>query len=160
MKGTVVDIETTGFSRSDEITSITLIKFDDYIIDSIYSTLVNPGRRIPIDVEKLTGITNVMVLGFPKFNEILNTIKTFIDGRYLFAYNASFEAKFLNSRYKIMDVLNPCRKIFDLPSYKLRDVGKFLKLDLGQSHTSLSDALLCYNIICVLKKRGYDFGNS
>ena len=161
MRGVVVDIETTGFSKEDAITSISLIKFFGYRIDDIFSSLVNPGMKIPEKIVKLTGITDVMVLGFPNFSgELTNEIKKFLSGQPLFAYNAPFEARFLKNIFlrevKVNDVMNAVRKHFRFDkNRKLIEAAKYFKLETREVHTSLNDALICFNLINILVKSGY-----
>ena len=57
----VVDIETTGgHASANGITEIAICLHDGKKVTQRYSTLVNPGREIPIYISALTGITNDM----------------------------------------------------------------------------------------------------
>ena len=163
MKGSVIDIETTGFSRNDSIISITLLKFTDYRIDDMFYTLVNPNRSIPEKITKLTGITNVMVLGFPAFNgKLTDEVKSFLGNSRLYAYNAQFEAKFLRNIYyqdvKVTDVMNPIRKHFRFDkNRKLSEAASYFKLETRGIHNSFTDALICFNLITILNRSGYEW---
>ena len=163
MTGVVIDIETTGFSRNDSIISITLLKFTGYRIDDIFSTLVNPDRSIPSDITKITNISNAMVIGFPSFNNgLTDNIKRFLGSQKLFAYNAPFEAKFMRNIYfrdvKVIDVMNPIRKQFGFnKNQKLIEAAQYFKLEPRAVHTSLNDALICFNLINILNRSGYQW---
>jgi DNA polymerase III epsilon subunit-like protein len=161
MTGVVVDVETTGFTKNDSIISISLLKFTGSRVDDVFSSLVNPQRAIPGHITELTGISNAMVLGFPSFNNGLTIeIKDFIRTHKLFAYNASFEAKFMKNIYyrdvKVNDVMVPLRKHFRWDkNKKLKDAAKQFKLEVREVHNSLNDALICFNLINVLNRSGY-----
>jgi DNA polymerase-3 subunit epsilon len=161
MTGVCIDIETTGFSRNDSIISITLLKFTGYQVDDIFSTLVNPGRAIPEFITDITGINNTMILGFPSFNgKLTDDIKSFLRGHKLYAYNAPFESKFMKNIYfrevEVIDVMNPIRKHFKFDkNLKLIEAAKYFKLETRSLHTSLSDALTCFNLINILNRNGY-----
>ena len=46
----VFDLETTGISwRTDEVVEISAVRVVNHRIDTEFSTLVNPGRPIPIE---------------------------------------------------------------------------------------------------------------
>jgi len=161
MTGVVVDVETTGYTKNDSIISISLLKFTGSRVDRIFSTYVNPGRVIPRNITELTGINNIIVLGFPSFKDGLAAkIKNFIGMHQLYAYNAPFEARFMRNIYcrdiKVNDVMAPLRKHFKWDkNKKLKEAAEYLKLEVGDVHNSLSDALLCFNLINVLNRNGY-----
>ncbi|NDK07739.1 hypothetical protein EOM39_00665, partial [Candidatus Gracilibacteria bacterium] len=59
-----LDLETTGLSKEkDFIIEIALVKFDEITFEIIeeFSTLVNPGIKIPDLNTNITGITDEMV---------------------------------------------------------------------------------------------------
>ena len=72
----VVDIETTGgrapFHR---ITEIGAVKVHRGQVIEKFSTLVNPERRIPGKITRLTGISDSMVASAPKFPEIATAFR-------------------------------------------------------------------------------------
>jgi DNA polymerase III epsilon subunit-like protein len=55
-----IDLETTGLNHErDAIMEIGIVRFrGDEILDK-WSSLVNPGRRVPPSITELTGITQV-----------------------------------------------------------------------------------------------------
>lgn len=163
MIGVCIDIETTGFSKNDSIISISLLKFTGPRVDDIFSTLINPGRVIPDHITKITGITNSMIVGYPSFNgQLTNDIKSFLRGQKLYAYNAPFEAKFMKNIYfrdvEVTDVMNPIRKHFKFSkNLKLKEAAQHFKLETRVVHTSLNDALICFNLITILDRNGYQW---
>src|SRR6056300_1475756 len=75
MKYAILDIETTGGKYNEEgITEITIYQFDGNEITDQFISLVNPEKSIQAFVVKLTGISDKMVKGAPKFHEIAKRI--------------------------------------------------------------------------------------
>lgn len=64
----VIDIETTGLNPGwDEIIEMTALRVRNNQIVDTYSSLVKPSQTIPPFIEKLTGITNEMVVNAPPY---------------------------------------------------------------------------------------------
>ena len=75
MKYAIVDIETTGGqSPADRITEIAIIIHDGEKIIDEFTSLINPERRIPYFVSRLTGISDEMVMDAPRFFEVAKKI--------------------------------------------------------------------------------------
>ena len=93
----VVDIETTGQRISETgITEIGALKLRrDRVVDR-FDQLVNPGRPIPSYVAQLTGISDAMVAGAPRIEEVLPDFERFARGGVLVAHNAAFDAALLD----------------------------------------------------------------
>jgi len=52
--------------------------------------------------------------------------------------------------------MNPLRTHFKFPkNQKLKEAAKHFKLETRDIHTSLNDALICYNLINILNRAGY-----
>ena len=96
-----LDLETTGTNAvHDRITEIGLIELgpDDRVNE--WSTLVNPGVRIPPTIQTFTGITDDMVALAPAFSEIAQTLLERLDGKLLVAHNARFDYGFLRNEFR------------------------------------------------------------
>src|SRR5258707_11234840 len=64
----IVDLETTGAHPAwHRVTEIAVLEVDAFEVTSEWSTLVNPEATIPGAIQALTGITNDMVAGAPRF---------------------------------------------------------------------------------------------
>ena len=71
----IVDIETTGGNtQSDRITEIAILVHDGTSVVAEYETLIDPERRIPYRISSITGITNELVSGAPKFYEVARKV--------------------------------------------------------------------------------------
>ncbi len=103
MEFAVIDIETTGLDhRTDKIIEIAIIIFGEKGIISKYQTLVDPGRPVPVNITQLTGITNLMLKGQPKFDQITNTLNELIEGRVFVAHNVWFDYNFIANEFGIL----------------------------------------------------------
>ena len=65
-----------------------------------WSTLVNPGTRIPPAIQALTGITDDMVALAPAFAEIAGHLLARLEGKLLVAHNARFDYGFLRNEFR------------------------------------------------------------
>ena len=95
-----VDLETTGLdAQKDAIIEIGAVRIQgDQVIDR-FSTLVNPGRKIPLRIEQITGITDKDVAAAPTLAEIAPELLAFVDASVtgVIAHNASFDLGFLEA---------------------------------------------------------------
>lgn len=97
---TFLDLETTGASaRGDRITEVGLIRVEDGVEVDEWSQLLNPGRSIPPQIVRLTGITNQMVAGAPRFADIAAQLLERLGESVMVAHNARFDFGFLKSEF-------------------------------------------------------------
>ena len=152
------DLETTGFSdRIDSITEIGAIKVvDGQIVETsefIFQELVKPmfNRKIPHNVEQLTGITNEMVSNARNIQEIFPDFARFIGDNVLIGYNnASFDNRMLirAGRYsrtiisnEFLDIKPLAKQKLALENYKLGTVSESIGIKNLQAHRALADAI-------------------
>lgn len=96
-----IDLETTGLSpEGDRIIEVALLIIstngDNTNIDG-YSEMAHPGRPIPGQITKLTGISDKMVADLRSTGSVVNTLLDKIGGRMIAAYNAKFDVAFLKA---------------------------------------------------------------
>ena len=99
----VFDIETTGLSvQNCKITEIGAVKIKNGEVLDRFNTFVDPETPIPEEIVKLTGITDEMVAGAPKYPEALKAFFDFIGNSetkatqpLLIAHNANFDIGFI-----------------------------------------------------------------
>src|SRR5688572_32233276 len=97
----IVDLETTGGQPGwDRVTEIGVIEVDDFEVSGEWSTLVNPGAAIPGAIQALTGITNEMVAGAPRFADLAGEFYERLAGRVFVAHNARFDYGFLRREFE------------------------------------------------------------
>jgi ATP-dependent DNA helicase DinG len=91
-----VDIETTGFEpeRDGIIEIAALVARGPEVIDRFH-TMVDPGRAVPPEITKLTGIDDAMLLGAPGPEVAATRFAEFAAGRDIVAHNVAFDRGFL-----------------------------------------------------------------
>ncbi len=95
-----VDLETTGANATiDHITEIGVVLVDENGIRE-WSRLIQPQARIPVFIEKLTGITNAMVADAPLFETVAEELLALLQGYLFIAHNARFDYGFLKNEFK------------------------------------------------------------
>jgi len=77
--GVIFDLETTGLEVDrDRITEFGAKILSPHGINATYQQLVNPKKKIPSEVRKLTGITNKMVAKAPTFDKVWKKVNHWI----------------------------------------------------------------------------------
>lgn len=160
----IVDVETTGGNfRKESLTEIALYLFDGSTVLDEYNTLVNPGRSIPLEISRLTGITNEMVRYAPSFPEVARRIVEFTQGRILVGHNIHFDYSFLREEYRRLGyafqrdtlcTLKLSRKFFPgLPSYSLGRLCASLGILVKHRHRAAGDAMATLQLFQMLQAR-------
>ena len=91
MRLAFVDLETTGGNPLvDRVTEVGVVLVDENGVHE-WSQLVNPQTRIPAFIERLTGITNDMILEAPRFEDIAKDLNLLLEGYLFIAHNARFD---------------------------------------------------------------------
>lgn len=88
----VLDTETTGLHRG-EICQIALIDHKGVVL---LDSLVNPVNPIPMDAQRIHGITDDMVKDAPNWREIESLLYQMLAGRELVVYNATYDRKMMH----------------------------------------------------------------
>ncbi len=159
------DIETTGFLAGlDQITELGAVKYVDGSPEAVFATLVDPGRPIPTEVTKVTGITDDMVHGQPKVEVVLPSFAEFCGETLMVAHNAPFDFQFITADIKkyeipaprgmILDTCAMARKVFPgLLNYKLGTLVEHLKIPSTGFHRAQEDASYCGQLfVAILEK--------
>lgn len=166
----VVDIETTGLKPGPAgITEIAAIRIDDGQFSAEFHSLVNPGRRIPPAITRLTGITDEMVRDQPPIDILLPQLHAFLGAAVLVAHNADFDLGFLNfdaRRLLSSPLLNPSlctlrlarRLLPELRSRSLDAVASHLGVASFDRHRALGDARITAEILLILLEKAQESG--
>lgn len=95
----VVDVETTGGAPwlGHRLMEVAAIRLQGGRVVERFHALVNPERPIPPFVRRLTGITQAMVEGAPRFKDVAGALQAFLTGSVFVAHNAVFDWRFIEA---------------------------------------------------------------
>ncbi|SDN12107.1 3'-5' exonuclease family protein [Vreelandella arcis] len=97
----LIDVETTGTRATRyRITEIAALKIVQGEQVDRWTSLVNPGSRIPNQVSQLTGIDDAMVYAAPRFEQIAESLRAWLGDATLVAHNARFDEGFLRHEFQ------------------------------------------------------------
>lgn len=151
----VLDIETTGTSlEKDEIIEIGALKVESGAVTEEFSMLIRINGEIPVEIQKLTGITEqeLQSMGRP-LEEVLEKLFEFAGNRIIVGHNVTFDYNFIRAACRKMklemrletasrDTLALSRrKIKGVGSYQLEVLMKHLGYEVSNAHRALAD---CY----------------
>jgi len=148
-----LDLETTGLDLDrDAITEIGAVRFSGRRVESEWSTLVNPGRRIPPEISQLTGITDAMVRSAPRIQDVLEDLDYFIGDSPILGHNVRFDLGFMRKQglfhhnepldtYDMAAILLPTAG-----RYNLGALGQYLGILLPATHRALDDARVTHRV--------------
>lgn len=111
---------------------------------------MNPDEPIPFHIERLTKISDAMVLDAPRIDKVLPEFLEFCRGAALVAHNASFDVSFISHNAAglglefdptVLDTVSLARVLLpQLNRYKLDVVAKALNISLENHHRAVEDA--------------------
>lgn len=152
-KYVVVDLETTGNSpkKNDKIIQFAAVVVEDGEIVEQFSSLINPGREIPLFIQELTGLTDEIVRDSPSFSEIAPKVLELLNEAYFVAHNVLFDLSFLQEELihagyegflgPVLDTVEMARVLFPTSdSYKLNELAMQAGLNHERPHQADSDA--------------------
>ena len=156
----IFDLETTGLSpETDSIIEVSAIKVIKGTIADEYSTLVNPGRKIPRSATAINGITDSMVADAPTLQEAMGEFLAFVENAILVGHNIhTFDTNFVydaalslfqkEMKNDYVDTLYLARKCLPkLDHYRLSDISTYFKISTSGAHRAMNDCIMnqkCY----------------
>lgn len=161
------DIETSGLPRNSQIIEIGAVKVINGIITDAFSEFVDPGIPIPYNITQLTGITNEMVKGAGKINEVLPEFKKFAGNNILVGHNAvCFDCKIMGhwaDEYSIYignDVFDTLRflryRCEPFPNMQSKNLGylcDYFGITVKDYHRAAADAEMTAKLYFELQKK-------
>lgn len=162
----VLDIETTGLARTEEIIEIGAIRVKDRRVQEKFSTLVRPRKSIPFSVQEITGINDFMVLEAPRIDEVLPSFLDFIGNDILLGHNiVSFDSKFIcretaelgiNLKNPLFDTLSYAKRLkknsLPMPeSLSLSSLCNVFHIERNSAHRAYDDALANAKVFYLLR---------
>ncbi len=158
MREVVLDTETTGFEPADghRIVEIGCVELMEHLpTGKTYRCYLNPERLVPIETQRIHGLTDEFLAGKPKFAEIVEEFLAFIGDAALVIHNASFDLKFVNSELhrigrppipyaRAIDTIEIAKSKIPGARYSLDELCKRFAIDLSARtmHGALLDAEL------------------
>lgn len=157
----VVDIETTGgYAAANGITEISIHVFDGNKVVEKFETLINPCQPIPYYIQAMTGITDSMVAGAPRFETVAEQIYKILQDKVFIAHNVNFDYSFIKSHLaeagydlnnKKLCTVRLSRKIFPgFPSYSLGNLCHSLGVNIQDRHRAGGDTAATVEIFRLL----------
>lgn len=159
----LVDVETTGLSQAtDAIIELGMILFTYDVhtgkveqVLAAESWLQDPGRSIPYDVSKLTGISNEDVRGKSIDENRVRELAT--DVRLIVAHNASFDRPFIDRRLPFLADTHWACSLNDVPwsdyGFSTRKLEILLYMHtntfLDTHHRALDDCRATLHVLAV-----------
>lgn len=164
------DIETTGLTPvMDRIIELGAVKFLNGKTVDTFQKLINPEVPIPTEVSAINSITDKMVRGCEKIDDVLPKFISFLGESVTVAHNAPFDVGFIyydlarlkinTSHEIILDTCAMAKRLFpNLYSYRLESLVSSMHIRSETLHRALADAKVCMKIFfkCLDKIGGYE----
>jgi len=147
----IIDIETDGGSlKSSKITEIAIFLHDGEKVVDTFISLIDPESYIPPFITQLTGISNDMVVGAPKFYEVAKQIIEITKDAIFVAHSVNFDYTIIRNEFKKLGfdftreklcTVKLSRKLIPLqPSYSLGKLADSLGIEINGRHRAGGDA--------------------
>ncbi len=147
----VIDIETTGGAPGKgRITEIAIFVMEGCEKVDEFVSLINPEQTIPPYISRLTGITDEMVEGAPRFFEVARKVVEITTDTIFVAHNAAFDYNFIRKEFEslgyhydreVLCTVRLSRKIIPgMDSYSLGNLCGDLGIPLSDRHRAGGDA--------------------
>jgi DNA polymerase III epsilon subunit family exonuclease len=160
-----LDTETTGMSpRSGAaLVEVASVALENGAIGESWSSLVNPGRPIPPDAERVHGISDAMVAGAPEPGAIAGRLRAACGDLPLVFHNAPFDLPFLRElmcrsgqaplHNPVVDTLGLARGLYEGGGNSLGALAARFGLPPQTAHRALGDALTTAHLFLLLTRR-------
>lgn len=158
----VFDTETTGFDwRTDALIEIGAVRVENGQVreDQTFSSLIalEPGRRVPEVVRRITGLSEQELWRAPKVQDVLSRFMAFSSDAVLVAHHAGHDVNFLNVPLnqfygielprRVVDTAQVARRLWpDTGEATLDYLIERMAIPPLTRHRALNDALLTARI--------------
>src|ERR1700760_1989092 len=158
MREIVLDTETTGFdpATGDRIVEIGCVELIDHLpTGRSFQAYLNPERLVPLETQKVHGLTDEFLADKPLFAHIVDELLEFLGDATLVIHNASFDLKFVNHELnrvnrpliphaRAIDTIEIAKTKIPGARYSLDELCKRFGIDLSarSKHGALLDAEL------------------
>lgn len=150
-----VDVETTGmrFLR-DRIIEIGILRIEKNKLIDTYTTLINPGLRIPPEILAFTGISPSDLDKAPTFQQVADDIAQLLSGCTFAAHNVQFDYSFVRNEFKRLErhfqaryfcTVKLSRSLFPrFKSHNLDSIIERFSIPCPRRHRALDDATVLW----------------
>lgn len=132
-----------------------MVRIENGQVAGRYEQLIDPGRPISAGVTALTGISQGMVAGQPRFADQLPSLLALLEGAAILGHNIAFDLSFLGAEFRrcgrslgedlgkspVLDTVRIARRRFGRGGNSLPILSRRLGVDPQVSHRALADAL-------------------
>jgi CRISPR-associated protein Cas2 len=155
----VIDLETTGLrSDRDEIIEMGALKIVEHAEVGSFNVLVRPTRPLPAEIEKMTGISEQMLLesgetlqdALPRFAEFIGNLPVVL-------HNSDFDSNFLRNAYakcalplfsnRCIDTLQLAKLVvIGVKDFKLYTLAAHFEIGFENKHRAWADCQTTYRL--------------
>ncbi|MBV6418333.1 MAG: DNA polymerase III PolC-type [Steroidobacteraceae bacterium] len=159
-----VDVETTGgHPLYHRIVEIGVVLARGAAHEESWTTLVNPGVRLPPSIQYLTGIDPTALEAAPRFEDIAGDLARRLEGRLFIAHNARFDHGFVRQELRrtgrafdarLVCTVKLSRRFHpELPRHNLDALIAYHDLPCAARHRALPDAMVLWQFWRRLRER-------
>jgi DNA polymerase III epsilon subunit-like protein len=154
-RGFVVDVETTGSSKDDEVIELGIVRAcnGEVILDQQFK----PSKRVEPIAYSVHGISDAQLAGKPPIRELWHEICPLLDGLTCLAWNSSYDSRLLNQtiwkydldepRIEWVCVMKLYKEFRRLPRVcKLEEACDAMRVQKGD-HRGVNDALAAGRVL-------------
>lgn len=161
-----IDIETTGLdpNRESIIEFAALVFQGDDILDEVH-TLINPGKPIPPEITRITGIDDRTVTGAPSLFTVRSKVRNALADHIIVGHNVGFDMGFLEAegfglrQHRIDTITLASILVPEAGRYGLEALVNFLNLPNPsgkQTHRALDDVRQTVDLFFELRRRALE----
>lgn len=170
----VLDVETTGLDPATSyVIDVAVMHVGALGLDDkphvAFSSKVRPPVSIPPEITELTGISDADVAGAPSFADIADQVLQALDGHVPCAYNAPFDARFVDCELRRCERMLPSIEWLD-PKVWAKDIaGPYNKVRLSNvaanygwtflAHRAQGDADVTARLLTTLLRDAREHGS-
>lgn len=162
MREIVLDTETTGLDPKSghRIVEIGCIELLNHVpTGAVYHQYINPERDMPVEAERVHGLSVEFLSGHPVFADIAQDFAAFVGDARLVIHNANFDMGFINAEFtrvgienipmqRAIDTVTMARRKFPGAQASLDALCRRFGIDLSERelHGALLDARLLADV--------------
>lgn len=149
----ILDTETTGMSKNDEIVEMGIIDLNGHVL---YDSTFCPQTRMNPFASKVNHITDDSLAGAPLFSDEWEKILSIINGNTVLGHNVKFDVRLMKqtaeryglsgAHFKVVDTIDLMKKKIQRSSYSIEKLAE--EFGLGtEDHRACSDCLMTLEIL-------------